>query len=72
MASNLVPIIGCVMVLGALGILLWPQRKSILPTPPTVDIHSLLAQLIAAAPNEKSRQLLREVGKSFYEVDDAK
>ena len=70
MASNLVPIIGCVMVLGALGILLWPQRKSILPVQPAVDIHALLAQLIAAAPNEKSKQLLREVGKSFYGAPD--
>ena len=70
MDSSLVPIIGCVMVLGALGILLWPQRKSILPAPAAVDIHALLAQLLAAAPNEKSKQLLREVGKSFYEAPD--
>jgi hypothetical protein len=67
MDSNLVPIIGCVLVALALGWMLWP--KSIMSAPKE-NIHELLSRLIASAPNAKSKKLLREAGQAFYEATD--
>ncbi len=66
MDSNLVPIIGCVLVGLAIAWMLWPKSMSA----PRENIHELLSRLIASAPNAKSKKLLREAGQAFYEATD--
>jgi hypothetical protein len=58
MDSSLLPIAGGLLVAVAIGWMLWPKSSS----KSIVDIHGLLSQLIDAAPNQKSQQLLREAG----------